>query len=37
MSKIFDFTARDINGEDQSLDIYRGRVLLVVNLSLIHI
>ena len=33
MSKIFDFTARDINGEDQSLDIYRGRVLLVVNVA----
>lgn len=33
MSNIFDFTARDINGEDQSLDIYRGRVLLVVNVA----
>jgi glutathione peroxidase len=33
MSNIYDFTARDINGEDRSLDIYWGRVLLVVNVA----
>ncbi|HCW18556.1 MAG TPA: glutathione peroxidase, partial [Achromobacter sp.] len=31
MSNIYDFTARDINGEDRSLDIYRGQAVLVVN------
>jgi glutathione peroxidase len=33
MSTIFDFSARDIQGADQSLSQYRGRVLLVVNVA----
>lgn len=33
MSTIFDFSARDINGAEQSLSTYRGRVLLVVNVA----
>ncbi|MGE6915556.1 glutathione peroxidase [Achromobacter kerstersii] len=33
MSTIFDFSARDINGAEQSLNTYRGRVLLVVNVA----
>lgn len=28
---VFDFTATTINGEEQALDAYRGKVLLIVN------
>jgi glutathione peroxidase len=31
MTSLYDFTAVDINGEDQSLAAYRGKVVLVVN------
>ncbi len=31
MASLYDFTAVDINGEDQSLAAYRGKVVLVVN------
>ncbi|GFN25977.1 glutathione peroxidase [Achromobacter denitrificans] len=33
MSTIYDFSARGIDGAEQSLDTYRGRVLLVVNVA----
>jgi len=33
MSTIYDFSARTIDGAEQSLDTYRGRVLLVVNVA----
>ncbi|EHK66165.1 glutathione peroxidase [Achromobacter arsenitoxydans] len=33
MTTIHDFTARDIDGTEQSLAAYRGRVLLVVNVA----
>lgn len=33
MSTIHDFSARGIDGAEQSLDAYRGRVLLVVNVA----
>ena len=33
MSTIHDFSARAIDGTEQSLDTYRGRVLLVVNVA----
>ena len=31
MTSLYDFSAVDINGEDQSLAAYRGKVVLVVN------
>ncbi len=31
MPSLYDFTATDINGEDQPLSAYRGKVVLVVN------
>ena len=33
MSTIYDFSARGIDGTEQALDQYRGRVLLVVNVA----
>lgn len=33
MSTIHDFSARALDGTEQSLDMYRGRVLLVVNVA----
>ena len=33
MSTIYDFSARAIDGTEQSLDTYRGRVLLIVNVA----
>lgn len=33
MSTIYDFSAKDIQGNEQSLEAYRGRVLLVVNVA----
>src|SRR5690606_38818867 len=33
MSTIYDFSAADIQGNEQSLDAYRGQVLLVVNVA----
>lgn len=31
MSSVYDFTARDIDGNERSLSDYRGKVLLIVN------
>src|SRR5690606_6598492 len=33
MSTIYDFSATDIQGNEQSLEAYRGQVLLVVNVA----
>lgn len=33
MTTLFDFSARDIHGEEQALDAYRGKVVLVVNVA----
>ncbi len=33
MTTFFDFSARDINGEERALDAYRGKVVLVVNVA----
>lgn len=33
MTTVHDFTATDIEGQDRSLDEYRGKVLLVVNVA----
>lgn len=33
MSTIYDFSMKDIQGNEQSLEAYRGRVLLVVNVA----
>ncbi|MBV7485994.1 glutathione peroxidase [Bordetella sp. BOR01] len=33
MSTIYDFSALDMNGDEQALDAYRGQVLLVVNVA----
>ena len=33
MTSVYDFSARAIDGTEQSLDTYRGRVLLVVNVA----
>ncbi|KAL4236664.1 Phospholipid hydroperoxide glutathione peroxidase [Mactra antiquata] len=32
-SSIYDFTAKDIDGNDVSLDKYRGHVCLIVNVA----
>lgn len=33
MTTIYDFSARTIDGVEQSLDIYKGKVLLIVNVA----
>lgn len=33
MTSIYDFTVTDIQGVERTLDVYRGRVLLVVNVA----
>lgn len=33
MATIYDFSATDIGGHEQSLEIYRGQVLLIVNVA----
>ena len=33
MASIYDFSAKDIDGNEQKLDAYRGKTLLIVNVS----
>jgi glutathione peroxidase len=33
MSSVYDFSAKTIEGQDQSLDAYRGKALLIVNVA----
>lgn len=33
MTNVFDFTVRDIEGREQSLSVYKGKVLLIVNVA----